>query len=165
VATIRVRVSKHEQFGRLASRFREAAGGGLQRDVNDELLRATPPVLAKTRTAVLGAAFPGMPSRGGSGATGLRAGLARATQSRPLGNGVRIFVEGSAVGRPRGHRLAMLTDTELAPRWRHPVMGNLERWVTQRGQPWFFVSIRGEEQRFARGVLAAMDKTARRIMR
>lgn len=160
---IRVRVKGHEKFGRLARRFRAAADGQLRSDLNAELLRASPPVVAKTRARVLGAAFPVVPGDGGSEPTGFRARLAAATGTEPLGNGVRFRVDGATVGE-RGHRLAMLSDTELAPRWRHPVFGNREAWVTQRGQPWFFSSIRPEEPRFRRGVETAMDKTARRIL-
>jgi hypothetical protein len=174
VATIRVRVSGQEKLGRLSRRLRDAAGGGLDRDVTDELRRAAPPVLSRTRRAVLAASFPAAtPSRRPSRrSTGLRSRLAAATGTIPLSSppGVRFQVEGSGVlpGDGRGgHKLARYTDTELAPRWRHQVFGREENpsdWFNQRGQPWFFVSIRGEEPRFARAVFAAMDKTARRIM-
>jgi len=88
---------------------------------------------------------------------GRRAGLAAATETVPLANGVRFRVNGAAVGKgSRGHRLAMLSDTELAPRWRHPVHGNRSRWVTQLGMPWFFSSIRTEEPRYTRAAEAAI---------
>lgn len=162
---IRIQVRRHQQFGRLAQRFRDAAAGGLERDAQNELVNAAPPVLAATRGAVLGASFPAAPSDGGSGNAGLRAGLAGATQMQPISNGVRIYVEGDLVGRGAwGHRLAKLTDTELAPRWRHPVHGNRRAWVRQQGQPWFFVTIRAGEPVFRAGVQRAMDRTARKIM-
>lgn len=161
---IQMKVTGRRQIKTLARRFREAADGQLQRDLNAELVRAAPPVLARTRSTVQGAAFPVAPPAGGSDGTAFRAGLAAATEAVPLSNGVRFRVDGAAVGRgSRGHRLAMLSDTELAPRWRHPVHGNRERWVTQLGMPWFFSSIRPEEPRFASGVGQAMDKTIRRI--
>ncbi len=159
---IRVRVSGHRKLGQLARRLR-AAGDGLQRDLNAELARTAPPVLTRVRSVVRAAEFPAAPGAGGAGPTGLREGLAGATRSTPLGNGVRFYVDGAAVGRPRGHRLAMLSDTELAPRWRHPVYGNREAWVTQVGRPWFFAPIRAEEPRFATGVGRAIDKTIRRL--
>lgn len=162
---IRVRVSNHAQFGRLARRLRAAADGGLQRDLNAELMRAAPPVLRKTKARVLGAEFPVAPPAGGAGPAGFRAGLAAATETMPLANGVRFRVNGAAVGKgSRGHRLAMLSDTELAPRWRHPVHGNRERWVTQLGMPWFFSSIRTEEPRFVAACDKAIEKTIRRIV-
>lgn len=159
---ITVRVSGHAELRRLAARLRKAADGGLQRDAAGALARAAPPVVARTKAAALAASFPGAPSRGGATPAGLRTRLAAATKSEPLHNGVRIMVDGAVVG-PGGHRLAKLTDTELAPRWRHPVFGNRERWVTQRGQPWFFRTIRPAEPKFAAGVRQAMERTARRI--
>lgn len=161
---IRVRVSNYKQFGRLARRLREAADGGLQRDLNAELARTGPPVLTVVRSTVRGASFPVVPGDGGSGSTGFRAGLAAATLVRPVANGIQFYVNGAAVGRGlRGHRLAMLSDTELAPRWRHPVYGNREAWVTQQGQPWFFEPIRGQESRFRAAVGRGIDKTISRL--
>ncbi len=157
-----MRVSGHEELGRLSRRLRAAADGGLRRDLDSGLTRATPAVLAATRRAVAGASFPGEPSRGLGGGSGLRARLAAATRSRPRADGVQLYVDGAAVGQ-QGHRLAMLTDTELAPRWRHPVHGNRHAWVTQRGQPWFFTTIRAHEPRYAAAVQQAMDESARRI--
>lgn len=163
---LRIRVRRYEQFGRLAARFRDAANGDLRRDAVQELAAASQPVLARVRAGVLGASFPVTPP--GDGATpskGLRERLAAATgvAALPQGNGIRFSVEYPEVDPKWGRRLAMLTDRELAPRWRHPVFGNREQWVTQQGQPWFFSNIRPAEPEFAMGVRRAMDRTARKI--
>lgn len=182
---MRIRVTGQNELGGLAHRLRSAADGGLQRDVNTELRKAAAPVRSATRAAVRGASFPDPePAAGGSGKrtsgqTGLRAGLARATRTKDIGNGVRFEVEGSLVGRGSdGHRLAKLTDTELAPRWKHPTHGRTSRgdlkdsnkrngpsrlWRRQIGQRWFFVSIRAGRGEFEAGIERGMDKTARRI--
>jgi hypothetical protein len=57
----------------------------------------------------------------------------------------------------------MLTDKELAPRWRHPVFGDREQWVTQYGQPWFHAPIRAGRPVYVAGIHRAMEKTARTI--
>lgn len=170
---IRVRVSNHAQFGRLARRLRAAADGGLKQDLGAELQRAAPPVLAKVQAAVQQASFPAEePSPNHrTRSTGLRDRLAAATKTEPLSApvGVRFLVDGSVVNPADsrgGHKLAKYTDVELAPRWRHQTFGRTgpEDWFNQLGQPWFAVSIRPQEPRFRRGVEKAMDKTIRRIV-
>lgn len=163
---IRVRVRRYEKFGTLARRFREAADGQLRRDAVNELQAASRPVLGAVRASVLSASFPVVPP--GDGATpskGLRERLAAATHVDPLGqgNGVRFQVEYGEVDPKWGRRLAMLTDVELAPRWRHPVFGNRNYWVTQHGRPWFHAPIRAARPAFEAGIHRAMDKTARKI--
>lgn len=170
---IRVRVSGQEKLGRLARRLRTAADGELERELKLALVTAAPPVLAQTRAAVLGASFPALVRGKGrhTGSTGLRGRLAAATSTKELNApvGVRFEVEGSAVvpGNSRaGHSLARYTDTELKPRWRHQVFGRTERpsdWFVQKGQRWFFVSIRAGEPRFVAGLEGVVDKIARRI--
>lgn len=169
---IRVRVSNHKQFGRLARRFREAADGQLKRDLGAELERAAPPVLTKVQAAVQRASFPAeKPSPNHrTRSTGLRDRLAAATKTEPLSSpvGVRFLVDGSVVNPADsrgGHKLAKYTDVEMAPRWRHQVFGDPERWFNQLGQPWFGSTIRADDRPFRRGVERGMDKTARRILR
>lgn len=171
---IRVRVRGHEQFGRLARRFREAADGGLRRDLGRELQRTAPPVQARVQARVRSASFPAVPSRGGGRSTGLRERFADAVKVLPLASppGVRFTVDGSVVNPadPRGgHRLAQYSDGSARQRWRHRIPNgdpaNPRAWFNQRPDPWFATSIAPEAPRFARGVEQAMDRTARRITR
>src|SRR5688500_12561075 len=160
-----VRVGHTAQLRRLARRFAAAGHGGLARDLPTHLRRARRPVLMQVRGAVRGIEVGS--SRGGTArpdtSTNLRARLAAATDMTRRGTGVRYEVHGSQVC-PYGHRLAKLTDTELAPRWRHPVFGNRRNWQTNEGTPWFFVTIRAAGGQFAAGVRRAMEATARKIM-
>lgn len=163
--TIRMRVSNTGDLRRLARRLRAAGDGGLQRDLTGEIRRTGRPVLGQVKSSVRGLDVGS--ERGGVAppdtSTNLRSRLARATDLRPQGTGVRYEVHGQQVG-PYGHRLAKLSDTELAPRWRHPVFGNRQVWRTNRGRPWFFVTIRAAEPQFAAAVRRAMAATARKIM-
>lgn len=166
---ITVRVGNRGDLRKLARRFRTAGSGGLQRDLTAGIARPSRPVLTKVRGAVRGAEFGS--TRGGSArpdtSTGLRRQLAMATEVRRHGIGVRFEVHGSRVDARYGHRLAKLSDTTLAPRWRHPVFQHAgresTRWTTQVGQPWFFVPIQASRPQFAGGVRQAMETTARKI--
>jgi hypothetical protein len=163
--TVRVRVSNTAELGRLARRFRRAADGGLQRDLTTQIRREARPVLTSVKASVRSLEVGS--EKGGTvppdKSTNLRGRLAAATDVQPHGIGVRFEVHGAQVG-PAGHRLAKLTDTELAPRWRHPVFGNRRVWKTNVGRPWFFVTIRAAEGKFRAAVLNAMATTARKIM-
>lgn len=162
---VRVRVGSTAELKKLARRLRSAGSGGLARDLTSGIRGASRPVLSRTKSAVRSAGFTG--SRGGTvepnTSTRLRARLSAATSVAPHGIGVRFAVDGFRVDPRYGHRLAKLTDTELAPRWRHPVFGNESRWTTQLGRPWFFVNIRAGGPQFRAGVEQAMAKTARKI--
>ena len=54
--------------------------------------------------------------------------------------------------------------TNRASGWRHPVYGNREVWVTQRGKlEWFDRAFRGREALYKAAVEQAMEEMARRI--
>lgn len=89
---------------------------------------------------------------------GLRDTVARATKLELTNRGVRIVVRGSAL--PDDQRsLPRHLDSEKG--WRHPVFGNREEWVTQRGTPWFAVTIQKKARTFRKAVLDAMEETKR----
>lgn len=74
--------------------------------------------------------------------------------------GVRIIVDASKLP----------TDQKTLPRrlnskkgWRHPLFGNRDRWYTQRGRPWFEVSIQRHARRVRKTILAAMDELAKEL--
>lgn len=163
---IRVRVGNTADLRRVARRLRAASTGGLQRDLAMGIRREGRPVLTQIKTSVRGLDVGS--ERGGVAppdtSTNLRGRLAGATTVREHGVGVRFEVHGQQVDPRYGHRLAKLSDTELAPRWRHPVFGNRRVWRTNVGRPWFFVTIRAAEARFAAAVRRAMASTARKIM-
>jgi hypothetical protein len=54
--------------------------------------------------------------------------------------------------------------TNRASGWRHPVYGNRENWVHQRGKlEWFDRAFRGREGMYKQAVEQAMEDMARRI--
>ena len=169
---IRVRVSNHQQFGRLARRLREA-----EVDADPELRRAAPAVLAAVQAAVRGSSFPAQPpSRRPRGrSTGLRQRLAEATTTQPLASppGVRFTVEGAVIrpDDPRGgHALARHSDATVGRiRWRHLIPNgdpeNGAHWFNQKGDPWFFATIAPFEPQFTAAVERQMDRVVKHILR
>jgi hypothetical protein len=42
--------------------------------------------------------------------------------------------------------------------WRHPVYGNREKWVTQKGRPdWFTDAVKGDRERYTAAALDALE--------
>jgi hypothetical protein len=90
----------------------------------------------------------------------------------------RVVVEtrlsGRSVGaRVRAKKTPKARGFESAPKrlnraagWRHPFFGDTERWYSQVGKPdWFDGPMRAGRSRYRKGVLDAMEKTAREIAR
>lgn len=153
--SIRMGVTGTAKFRRVATKL-QAAGPIVKSEAAKEIKRAAPPVLGAVRTSVRGASFPAVPSKGGGESTGLREHLATSTITREFGNGVRFVVAD-----PRGQTLARYTDAvKGATRWRHPVYGNTQRWVTQKADPWFHVTVRSRKPVFA----GAVERAVRRIV-
>lgn len=54
--------------------------------------------------------------------------------------------------------------TNRARGWRHPVFGDRDQWVTQRGnEQWFDRALEGRRDHYRRAILRAMAAMARRI--
>lgn len=48
-------------------------------------------------------------------------------------------------------------------KWRHPVLGNREAWVSQIGDPWFWPPIRDNIKTFRREIDQALDRTREKL--
>lgn len=161
---IRVDVEGSRELKQLAKKLRRAAGGRPGRLAGQKIVAATPAVKRRVQTAVRSVEVGS--TRGGTArpdsSTALRARAAAAVEHSPSGTGATIFVAGWKLG-VNGTRLAQYLDTEDLPRWRHPVFGHTTRWVTQTGQPWFYVTIRAADEHYANAVDAAGDIIVREI--
>lgn len=96
------------------------------RKLHHAIEEATGPIIAKVQRAALA-----LPARGRKH-TGLRARLAAGVRPEDTPSGVRIVASAEPGERalPRG--------MDNGPRgWRHPVYGNRDVWVQQRGGSWF----------------------------
>lgn len=90
----------------------------------------------------------------------LRPALAKATRMevRTAGRhaGARIRVDGRRMF-PRGGSLPAMYEGEK--RWRHPVFGNRDIWVSQKGRPTFYPTVRP----FTEQIRRRIDQTVREI--
>lgn len=159
---IRMGVAGTRELQTVTRRLERAASGTAGTRARRNLVRAAKPVVRQVRAAAKAVQVGS--TRGGTArpdtSTQLRARAAAATDSAATAHGVVLFVAGWKVG-PDGTRLAQYLDTEDLPRWRHPVFGHTAVWVTQTGAPYFYVTVRAAEPRFAAAVEDAMATTAK----
>jgi hypothetical protein len=155
---MRIRVDDRGGLARLAKDLR-AHGEG--RAMRRELVQG---IRAEARPAVNAArvAYKSMPSK--QSKSGLRAALARAVtlEIRTTGKraGVRIHVKGSKMPDGKG---GLPRRIEGAPRWRHPVFGDRETWVSQPPRPTFYRALKRFEAPVGRAVLAVATRIQQRI--
>lgn len=118
-------VTTGSEWRRVRDRLR-AEEIGANRGFSQALRKALKPIMADVRAQALA-----LPARGRK-STGLRRSLARNVQGEVNGTHVRI----AAGSRPGEEALPRGMDSGAAG-WRHPVYGNRDVWVHQRGGSWF----------------------------
>lgn len=154
----------HAKFQKLARALDEEADGKeWARETAIELHAALEPGVSAVRSAVMGMGSGGLPHAGeplrAAVATGVES-IARFDGKRP---GARIRAK--KTGMPRGFNNA---PARLNSRrgWRHPVFGNEESWVTQRGQPgWFDDTLRRMHPALRAAAERVLNNRAKRISR
>lgn len=169
----------------LGQRIKEAGRDDLRRKMRKHIRDAGKPVVADMKRAVLGvgvtrgndpyrrrteetgSAPRRSTDRWGPRTTGLRARTARALTTSQTRKGIRILVSAQRFG-DYGLTLPRYLDSTASPRWRrwrHPVFGDRDVWVEQRGDPWFFVTFARHKGRFINAVDDAIDETLRELER
>jgi hypothetical protein len=144
------------EYRRLSAALKDAAHGDLRRELRREIRRAGDPALTAVRGAVLGVDMSGGPA---GKSTGLLARIAAATKLQVLASGIRFQVQDKQVDPKYG---ATLTAGSDGKRWRHPTYGH-KPWVSQRGQPWFYKTLRAETPAFRKAAIQAMHNVMRKI--
>lgn len=123
------------------------------RELGNALEEASGPVIAKVRRAALA-----LPARG-TKHTGLRGRLAAGVQANVVGQHARIVataIDPTEAGLPRG--------MDNGPKgFRHPVYGNREVWVHQRGGSWFREPIAEEGDYVERELTNVLEQMADNI--
>lgn len=159
---IRLFTGGEQELRALAARMRRAGNGELQLKLRRNLRAAGQPVLSELRSAVR--AVQVSSSRGGTAhpdySRELRIRVAKALRLSVAYRGIRFNVLGSTMGDAKyGAALAKYLDGTLPgyKRWRHPVFGNQELWEEQTGQPWFFVTIMANANRFEQACVDAVN--------
>lgn len=153
-----IKIQGQDKYKRLAADLRKAGRGDLQRRLTREIRRAGDPALraVQTRFRTVDVTSEGV----GGYTSGLRARVASATRIAILGSGIRIRVEPKKVDPRYGRTLSFGVNGKY---WRHPVYGNTQVWVGQRGQEVFYSTLTRYENRWRAGIERAMDETARQI--
>lgn len=127
-------------FGRVAHEL-ATAGRMIPQRFRRDLAQAARPMVRDMQRAIIDVSMSSSYLDGsaagmrGSGGGGLRASIAGALQTRPSGSGVTVTVNVGGLGSRRN--LPALIDGQ--GRWRHPVLGNYNAWVSQYASPtgWF----------------------------
>jgi hypothetical protein len=151
----------HEGLQALVRALRaEEDGKQLRRDLAKNMRAALRPAAAEAKSAIMS-----MASAGPGTSPALRSSIARKIRpevklgGRWSGARVKAFKTKNVRGFPHAPKR-----TNSAGGWRHPVFGDRDVWVTQRGKvDWFDRSFEGRENTYRRAVLDAMEDMARRI--
>lgn len=164
----------------LAKRLRQAGRKDLRSSLRKKISDAGRPVLDDVKTAVrtipvtshgggtaqrrrynVGRATTERAKRSaGRRGAGLRSTIASATKLQITAKGVRFVVQSSKL--PENQRsLPRHLDSEKG--WRHPVFGNRDNWVAQKGRPYFASTIKKKAPAFRRAIVEAMEKIRREI--
>lgn len=148
------------------------APGNLRRELKDGLEDAAKPAVQALRSAtraadVRGRRRGGRPFRAQIPSRGLRRPMARAIESdiSTSATGARVDIrlrEGSVPPRIRRLVKYVLGD---ANRWRHPVMGNRNAWVSQNAPNVWWKTLKPFLSRFNREVAEATRRTEEQLQR
>lgn len=154
-------VETHEGLASLVRAIRaEEDGRHLRKELAKNMRAALRPAAAEAKSSIMAMSSAGLPT-----SPALRSTVAK-----------KIRPEVKLGGRWSGARVKAFKTKNVrnfpnAPKrlnraggWRHPVYGNREVWVQQRGKvDWFDRSFEGRESHYKAAVEAAMENMARRI--
>lgn len=143
------------EFQRVANALREIDAKGPSR-MRAKMKQAATPIVADVRAAALS-----LPARGVKH-TGLRARLAKSVSVQAsVGNNARVRF----VTRMNNPSEAMLPRGEDSGNtgWRHPVYGNQDNWVHQRGGSWFRETIEDDGDLVERRLTDVLEEFAQQV--
>lgn len=157
----RVEIRGTAEFRRVAARLKAAGNGELRRELGKNMRAAAEPVVQAMRSAVMATSSAGVRGGGGQQRREFTVGRARSSSERirrraAAGRGLRASVGRTLKTRVstggRSAKVEIRSQMKLMPpnqrklprhmntgKWRHPVMGNRDVWVSQTTAPpgWF----------------------------
>jgi len=140
-AEIEMKVFGADRYRRVSREIKKAANGKeLQRKLTKAIKTEGQPALAAVKEAWLAVEVTSLPpnNKGGHGrpdtSTGLRSRVARASVITVQQRGIKITVKGKRVDPEYPSLVFYLNGMPQRRNWRHPVFGNREVWVAQKGQ-------------------------------
>lgn len=169
-----------DRYRDLSKKLKGPASKALRKQLRDKIAAAGKPVAdevkAKVRTIPVTSHGGGTSQRrkysvgrattdrakksAGRRSAGLRDTIASSIKVQQTVKGIRIVAQSSKLP-PDQQSLPRHLDSPKG--WRHPVFGNKSNWVSQKGQPWFAVTIAKKAPAFRSAALAAIDETIREI--
>lgn len=150
-----------EQLQALARDLRAAGdpGKGLRRELRKNITQAVKPMQAAVQSKA-----EAIPTTG-SGHTGLRAAIAKATRIRTsVSQKAQVTLEVAPSRMPSGQR-SLPARMDGRGRWRHPVFGNRNVWVNQASHQYFWPAVAPHIQGVRQAVIEAVERTINRLAR
>lgn len=148
-----------DDLRRLSLALRRMDDAEVKKRFRKELRAVAQPYVPLVRNSIKS-----IPSKRPYSAEGLRGRLSKATrvEVRTVGRdaGVAIRVDGRKMP---SKMKALPKGMEGTKRWRHPVFGNREVWVTQRPHPYFFKVVRPAGAAGRRAASRVVDSITRDI--
>ncbi|MFF0139664.1 hypothetical protein ACFYRN_24825 [Streptomyces sp. NPDC005227] len=133
-----MRLQRGDELRRVSRELRRMDNPEIKKRFRKELRAAAAPLVPRVRSSIRS-----IPSGRGYSPQGLRGNLARATrlEVKTAGRqaGVAIRVDGRKMP---SHMKSLPSMVEGKKRWRHPVFGHREVWVSQPSQPYFYKVVR-----------------------
>ncbi|HWU24076.1 MAG TPA: hypothetical protein VN088_21250 [Nocardioides sp.] len=154
-----MRVHTTRDLKRIATELRVMGDKQLKAEFRKELRKAARPMVPAVKQAIRA-----IPSKRSYSADGLRGTMSSAVklQVKTAGKqtGVRLRVDGRKMP---AHMKSLPSMVEGKKRWRHPVFGNKEVWVTQDARPYFYQTVNRLGPATRLNVAKAAEHVARKI--
>lgn len=148
-----IRLQDSGDLRRVSRELRKMDSPEIKKRFRKELRAAAAPLVPRVRASIRS-----IPSSRGYSPDGLRGRMAKATrlEVKTVGRqaGVAIRVDGRKMP---SHQKSLPSMVEGKKRWRHPVFGNREVWVTQTGHPYFYNVVRVAGPASRRAVNKVLD--------
>jgi hypothetical protein len=154
-----IRLQDSGDLRRISRELRRMDNPEIKKRFRKELRAAARPLIPKVRAAIRE-----IPSSREYSPTGLRGAMSKATklEVKTAGRqaGVAIRVDGRKMP---SHMRSLPSMAEGKKRWRHPVFGNRNVWVTQTPHPYFYSALRTAGPASRRAVSRVLDGISRDI--
>ncbi len=138
---------------------RVSDGKVLRKELAKELRKSAAPMVPAVRSSIKA-----IPTKG-TDSSGLRGRMAKATRLKVKLTGphaqVSVLVDPRKM--PDGEKGLPAHMEGSGKRWRHPVFGHDDRWVTQKPHPYFYKVVVPLGRESKRGVAKALDAVTKQI--
>ncbi|QTD96966.1 hypothetical protein [Streptomyces cyanogenus] len=154
-----IEIRTGEELRRISAQLRRLDNPELKKRFRKELRAVAKPLVPLVRESIRN-----IPSKRGYSPEGLRAQMAKAVrvEVRTTGKDANVSIRVDGRKMPT-HMRSLPSMAEGKKRWRHPVFGNREVWVTQTSRPYFYKVVRPAGAASRRAVNRVLDGITRDI--